>query len=783
MNLFRFHRLRARIVLSLVLSLAAPVGWTQARPGDSESRAGEGERILELEVRGASTIAKETILAKVQTKPGFTYQDMMVSEDIRRLFALGYFTDVKADVEPLSGGIRLVFVVVEKPAISAIQFEGQRFLRKERLLQLFAVKSGELYDPRKVKEGIDLVKAEYARKGFSEAEIVSKAEINGKDNTATVYLVVDEGARMRIRGILVEGNQAFNDRRIRKVLKTKIRRWFRSGAYNEQVVDEDLERVRAFYRKYGYQDADVTHTVYRDPAGRGLLLHLKITEGLQHRVGEVAIAGARLFPDKEILRVITLKPGSVYSQEAMQEDLRLIKQYYGDRGYIHAEVTPDPQLDSTNKRVNLTFRIQEYTLVTINRVDIQGNLRTKDIVVRREMRAYPGDRFDGAKIRKSIERLYNLGYFEEVTVDTQPTPSSDREDLILKVKEAKTGSFSFGGGFSSIDRLVGLVELEQRNFDWRNFPGFTGAGQDVRFKVEVGTVRRYFDLSFTEPWIFGYPVSLGLDVFNRTRLRSRNVGLAFEQESRGGGFRLGKEFFDQLNTSIGYQIFRTEISDVVDEASADLKAEQGVNTISEGSLQVAFDRRDNRLDTTKGFYAFASTDLAGGLFGADRDFYRLQAGASYYLPHFKRFVFESRIRTGWVNAYGDSKEVPVFERFFGGGSGTIRGYEERRVGPRDPSSNDPIGGETTLLMTAEEVMTLVKNEQGKPIIKGAVFIDVGDVWRRVADYGESLKVGAGVGTRLNTPIGPIRLDLGFPFSDVAGEKRKPRFHFNISRSF
>ena len=496
------------------------------------------------------------------------------------------------------------------------------------------------------------------------------------------------------------------------------------------------------------------------------------------------MAGAVLFPEREILRIITLKPGAVYNPEALQEDLRLIKQYYGDRGYINAEVAPDPQLDQSTKRVNLTYRITEHEMVYIDRIHVRGNLRTKDVVVRRELRVYPGERFDGAKIRKSIDRLYNLNYFEEVTVDTEPAAQPDRQDLVVEVKEAKTGSFSFGGGFSSVDRLVGLIELEQRNFDWRNYPSFTGAGQDLRFSVQIGSVRRYFDLSFTEPWIFGYPLSFGLDGYNRTRLRSRNLGLAFEEEQRGGGVRFGKEFADVLNVGLGYQLFRTEISDVVDEASADLKAEQGINTISEGTASISLDGRNNKQDPTQGYFAFISSDLAGGVFSGDRDFIRLQGGASYYLSHFNRLVLETRVRTGIVDAYGDSDEVPIFERFFGGGSGTIRGFRERRVGPLDPTSNDPIGGESMLVGTVEEVMTILKDERSRPILRGSLFLDVGNVWRRVDEYAESFKAGAGIGARVNTPIGPLRLDLGIPVSPLdEGESRSPRFHFNISRSF
>jgi len=745
--------------------------------------AEEGDRVLSVDVEGLVTIAKPTVLARVQTKPGAPYQDAATSEDIRRIFALGYFTDVHVDTQTTPEGVQVTFVVKEKPGVASIQFEGYRAIPRKRLLELLAIKPGSLYDPRKVKEGIDLIKAEYARKGYAQAEVISNLQMNAAANTANLLLLIEEGPRMRVRHMLVEGNRAFSDRRIRKLLKTKRRWWFNAGVYDERVLTEDLERIRAFYRKHGYQDIAVSQRVYRDPSGRGLIVHLTLEEGLQHRVGEITLQGAVLFPEREIRQVLQLKPGAVFSDEAVQEDLRLIKQYYGDRGYIHAEVSADPQMDPGTSRVHVTYHITEHDLVYLHRIEIQGNLKTKDTVIRRELRVAPGEPFQGMKIRKSIDRLYNLGYFEEVNVETQPIGAPQREDLIVKVKESKTGSFSFGGGFSSIDRLVGMVEIEQRNFDWRNVPSFTGAGQDLRLRAEVGTVRRFFDLSFTEPWIFGHPLSFGVDVFNRTRLRSRNLGLAFEEEQRGGGVRLGKEFGDRVLTTLNYQLFRTEISDVVAEASQDLKDEQGRNIVSVLGTSIAWDSRDNRFDPTNGWYAFGSGDAAGGVFGGDKDFYRLQAGLSNYLPHAHRWVLESRIRGGIVDAYGDSSEVPIFERYFGGGSGTIRGFRERRVGPRDPSSNDPIGGESTFLASLEEVMTLVKDERARPILKGSLFFDIGNVWRRVDEFGESFKAGTGVGARVNTPIGPLRLDLGFPITKTEGESRRPRFHFNLSRSF
>ena len=722
--------------------------------------------MLAVEVQGTRSIANETCLAQMQTRPGLPYLESVVSEDIRRLYALGYFTDVRVQTETISDGIKVIVVVREKPAIGAIQVEGNRFLQHKRIQELLGVKAGDLYDPRRVKDGIDQVKAQYQRRGYSQIAIESSASTDDTTNTVTVALVVDEGPKMRITQMLVEGNLAFPDRRILKLMKTKRRWLFGSGVYTEQVLEEDLERIRAFYRKHGYQDISVTQEILTAPSGGSLYLHLRLAEGQQHRVGQVAIAWTVLFPEHELRRLLTLKPGAVYNPEALQEDLRALKQYYGDRGYINAQVTPDSRVEPATKRMDLTLRLVESELAYVERVEVRGNLRTKDVVIRRELRIKPGERFDGAAIRRSIERLYNLGIFEEVAVETEPTATPNRENLVIDVKEAKTGSLSFGGGVSSIDRLVGLVAVEQRNFDLFNWPTLTGAGQDLRFQVEAGSVRRNFDLSFTEPWIFGRPLSFGVDAYSHTRLRSRTVGLAFEEEQQGGGIRLGKELTDALRVNGSYQLFRTEISDVVEEASADLKAEQGASDISVTGLGISWDTRDNRFDPTRGVFLFSSADLAGGLLAGDRDFFRLQGGGSGYLSHAERFVLEGRVRAGIVNEYGDSAEVPIFERFFAGGANTIRGFRERRVGPQDPASNDPIGGEANLLATIEEVMTIVADERKKPILKGSVFFDAGNVWRRVDDFASSLEAGAGIGARVNTPIGPLRLDVGFPLTRV-----------------
>ena len=288
---------RLRQTLKLLLASAVMVLAVSPLRAFSET----GERIIAVTVRGNKTVAKETILARAQTKPGSEYDDRILSEDIRRLFALGYFTDVQLDLQKGTEGVTLTFVVQEKPSVGTIHIEGNRHIATPKILALLEVSEGQLYDPRKVKKGIDSITAEYHRKGYSEAKVVYRDAENSYENTTDLYLLIDESARMRINEVLIEGNLAFSDKNILKLLKTKAKRWwlFRAGTFNEQEAEADLERIKAFYRKNGYQDAQASFETYRAPNANGMLVHFKIEEGMQHRVGTVALEGVRLFPERD----------------------------------------------------------------------------------------------------------------------------------------------------------------------------------------------------------------------------------------------------------------------------------------------------------------------------------------------------------------------------------------------------------------------------------------------------------------------------------------------------
>ena len=466
----------------------------------------------------------------------------------------------------------------------------------------------------------------------------------------------------------------------------------------------------------------------------------------------------------------------------MEEDVGNIREAYFDRGYISALVEESTSFNTDSGKVDIKISIKEGRLAYINKIKIQGNAHTRDIVIRRELRMYPGDQFDGAKLRLSKQRLKDLGYFEDVGYDIEDTDQEDLKDLVVQVKEAKTGSFSFGGGYSTVDRLVGFVEVEQKNFDISNWSSFTGGGQDVRLRAQIGSSQRNFLLSFTEPWLFDHPISAGFDGYYTENLKDGSTGYSYDQKTAGGDLRLGKSFNDNLSVGAVYRLEHINISNLDAGVSEALAEQAGNSLVSSLGFSVTNDYRDSKVSPTQGWDITNSADIAGGPLGGDKNFYRFQTSGEFYYPikiNDVTTVLEISGRTGIIQAYPDTPDVPIFERYFTGGQDSIRGYDERTVGPIDPNTSDSVGGEALLLGSVEYTVPIIE------IIKGAVFFDTGNVWDNVRDYGTGgLKSGTGVGLRVKTPIGPIKLDYGIPLNTEPGQtKKNGKFYFSVSRGF
>jgi outer membrane protein insertion porin family len=437
-------------------------------------------------------------------------------------------------------------------------------------------------------------------------------------------------------------------------------------------------------------------------------------------------------------------------------------------------------VNPSSGRVDIVYHIRENEVAYVNKIKIKGNIKTRDLVIRRELRIHPQDRFDGQKLRRSKERLQNLGFFDEISYDTEDTGVTNKKDLVVEVKEAKTGAFSFGGGYSTVEQFVGFVEIEQKNFDWKNFPYFTGAGQDLKMRASFGSINQGYDLSFTEPWLFDYPVSFGFDAYKQIRDREQDVGYGYDQDVTGGALRLGNEISDYLKQNLTYRYDTIKISNLSTNATSDLTNELGTNAISSMEYGLNFDSRDNVFDTTKGELFTGSYQLAGGPFAGDKDFNKFFGRASHYIPLFRGSSLELRGRVGLAKPYGDSDKVPIYERFFCGGAYSVRGYRERKVGPVDEGSGDPKGGNSLLIANAEYSYPILS------FMKLAAFCDSGNVWDKAGDFGQGgFKSSTGLGVRIKTPIGPVMLDYGLPLNKESGSDKRGdgKIHFSMSHGF
>jgi len=739
----------------------------------------QNRTVIIVKVEGNKAISSATVLSKIKTIPGSQFSQDVINDDIKRLYALGYFTDVAIDAEEHEEGITVTIIVEEKSVIQDIVFEGNEKMRTQRLKKIMQLGVGDMLQFSKLSEDISEIRSLYEKNGFYRVSVKYELEKSADFNEVIIKIFIDEKMRIRIKRVSLEGNKAVKKSEILDLMETRTAWFFRRGFFDDEVFADDLDRIKLHYEDKGFLDVTITPKFDHDDEKGTMYITLKIDEGSQYEVRDITINGNIILPESEIREKISLEAGKPFSFTGLRESVEGVRALYYYKGYMNAQVLVEKLVDPATKTLDICFTIDGKDVVYVGKVYIKGNSKTKDIVIRRELRAYPGDRFDGDKIRRSKERLYNLGFFEDIYFDTVPTKEPDVSDLEINVKETKTGEFSFGGGYSSIDQFMGFVQVSQRNFDILNFPYFTGDGQHLGVRAEIGMVRRDFDVSWTEPWILDYPLSFGFDAYHRTHLRKSDVGYGYEEVRTGGDLRFGKEFMEYYTASLMYKLENVNITDVSPEATQDLRDEEGDNWLSTLMTGVQFDNRDNIYSPTRGWYLGSSLNNTGGFLGGDKDFLKGFFWSNFYISPINKLVLELKGRAGLANEYGNTEKVPIYERFYAGGAETIRGYRERKVGPRDPSSNDPIGGEGLMIGNAELTFPIYEK-----LIKGAVFYDIGNVWGNIEDFAQGgYKQGAGIGVRVKTPIGPIKVDWGYPLSENHDDDREGQFYFSVSHGF
>lgn len=773
----------------LCLFLAIPFGYAQSESNQPEDKTqtqvptepAQPEKpnlkVLRIDVRGNRVISTSTILNNMKVRPGIELSQQMTNEDVKRLYGTGFFQDVRIDVEEMAEGVHLIVTVDEKPIVRRIVIEGNKVLKEQDVRKELGLIEGQVLNEFAVKQGANKVKDKYANKGFRFVKIAYRVETDRASKEATVWVTIEEGAKFRVGQVTFEGVQAFKPRRLKKLMRTRARNLLliRLGTFKEDKFKDDLDRIAAFYQSQGFLDVQVAHEFQYDEKSGRIIIKIQVAEGRQYHTGKVDIRGVKIVPESEVWQRMEMLPGTVFSQQRTAEDVQRIRDYYYRYGHMNIQILPDINLNRGTGKADVVYQVSEGDLYFIDKVKVRGNTKTKDIVIRRELRVRPGEKFDGDKLEKSKQRLENLGYFEEVAYDTEPGSGPNRRDIVFKVKEKRTGELSFGAGISSIDQFIGFAEIAQRNFDLLNWPRFTGGGQNIALRGRWGSITRDFEFSFDEPYLFNKPISFGLDVYD---VRTDNRNVDFREERIGAGTTFSKAFTDFIRAGLGYKLERVDLDEISSDASPDVLLFAGKTLLSRLKAFFSRDTRNNMFFPTKGWVAGLSGELIGTFLGGEEDYYILQANSTKYWSFREgKHVIEWRVRAGVADDLG-SDQVPVFDRFFAGGFGTVRGYNFKRVGPIEGGS--AIGGTTMVIINLEYTFPIPYLEN----FKGAVFADFGDVERDSynIDLGE-FRVSVGPGLKINTPVGPLAFYYGLPIVNRDTEDENGRFEFSLSRSF
>ena len=746
-------------MLTALLTLAGTAWAQQAQPTEPALIPS----VRDIVVEGNRRIQSPAILNRVTTKIGDPLAPAALRDDVRSIFALGFFDDVQVRTEEFEGGVRVIFVVVERPLLREVSFEGNAELKTEELREKAAIRVGVLYNPVEVQKAEEAIRQKYEDEGFFGVQISPRTERTPEGDLRVVFRI-EEGPKLHIDRIVIEGNKALTARQIKDAMSTKERLYwiFPFSTVQRRIFDDDVDRILQLYADHGYIQARVESTeIVPDLARKKVTLRVRVVEGPQFRTGSITITGNEILSTDEIRKLVKLQEGEVFNRGALRTGVRAVLDRYSELGRARAEVDPRTVNDLANLKVDVTIPIVEGGLVYVERINISGNTKSSEKVLRRELRVAEGELFTFQKLVRSRQRLFNLGYFDEVNVNTEPGTTPDKMVVNIDVKERATGIFSIGAGYSSVDSLFATLDVSQRNL--------FGRGQEVFFRLRIGAKSRLGLIGFTEPYLFDIPLKAGFDVYDREREFDD-----FTEDRLGGDLRASYPLTEFVSLSGVYRLENVHISDVADTASADLKKEEGTKLNSAVEFTLARDTRDNIFEPSGGSRHSLEFVFAG--LGGDTQFYKLTAESSWFVPlPVFNLVWAVRGLYGMAEGWG-GKEVPIFERFFLGGATTLRGQRTRSVSPRD-AAGERIGGDKELLFNTELLIPVI------PRLRLALFFDAGNAYGFGTDFDPTnLRYGTGVGVRFFSPLGPMRLDLGYNLDRKPGEKRI-QINFTVGAPF
>jgi outer membrane protein insertion porin family len=790
-----------------------------------------GPKIDRVDVKfiGPASVSEEFIRANIRLRAGVNYQPTLTQDDVHLLYATGQFYNIRVQVDQADdGGIILTYTVQVRPRITEIRFEGNKKLSDSKLKKKISFKVGEPLDEQKVFTDVQEIKKLYEKNGLADTTVKYVLNIEELTGHGIVIFHIEESPKVKIKDVEFLGANSFKQKQLRSQLKT-IRRWSfswltGSGYFEQDEFDGDRDRLTDFYRNHGYLDFEIKDVKLDRPNTNTMYIKYYVDEGRQYKVGDVKITGDKVFTDAEIMNGLhavhdyehskaklgvhglPMDSGDVFTPDGLTKDSDLIEDFYGSKGYIdvsegralHKRWVPNVD----NGTMDVEFNLDESEKDRVQKIEIRGNLKTKDKVIRRELAISPGDVLDMVRVKISKQRLEGLDFFEKVDTRTEdidpPTPGE--RNLIINVAEKNTGNFTVGAGFSSVDSLVGYAEVSQENFDLFHPPYFTGGGEKIRLRVEEGIERQDYELSFVEPWFLDRKLSLGVDLYrhewdfespNNIYDETRTGVKVSLTRALGSDFLIGSVHATVEDVGIslnsGWQGASSATSTNRNVPNAIL-AQNGDHVFGRVGGSLAYDTRNSVQLPNHG----QRTELSGEISGGDTTFYKVELSSEWYFPGFgKGHVLEIGGRAGVADSLdGGDANVPFYDRFYLGGLYSLRGFKYRNVAPREapyPVSaphvpGEPIGGDTYWFGSAEYSIPIFEQEGGVGL-RFAMFYDIGEVDSGAYNLAGLIDDNVGLGIRLNIPhLGPLRLDYGIPITTDKYNSSSGQFQFGVGWS-
>ena len=737
--------------------------------------AGPTVRSVVIQYVGPETISRQRVMANLKTKVGDSYSERAAEEDVRALFATGDVTNVRIFAEPEGDGVRVIVLIQGSATVTEVLIEGAEGVSDNRLRRELTYQVGDRLSEEQVEKSRQAMIKVYQDRNFSGVNITTNIETNDRTGDSRVIYRVDEGLKQVVRRIDFVGNDSVLAKDLRKAMKTKTKNLLsfidKSGRLIPAQLDEDRDAIRLAYQNRGFADAQVTGVEVVPLEGNNVELIFSIREGIQYSVNRMRLDGVNITTPDELAQSLQMVDGSLYTPEGLSADIKALQEFYGTQGYIDSMIIPEISPAGPGM-VNVTYRIDEGSQSYVNLVNIQGNTRTKDHVIRRELAVEPGDVYDTTLVDVSRQRLDSLNYFSQVQTIPTDTMIPGRKDLNVIVEEKRTGSFNFGAGFSTIDSLVGFAELTQSNFDIFGWPNFVGGGQRLRIRGQYGIERADAVISFTEPWFLGYKLSLGAEAFYR---QASFLSPYYNQSNYGGALQLRYPINDFIAVNAEYKIEGIDIYDISTNVPQ-ITSQQGTyfrNALSGG---LTFDNRDNLFLTRKGTYVALNAFVASITGEQDVDDYGISIEGSQHVLLPWDIILMGRGQLATVNTLDGNGEVPIFDRLFLGGANNLRGFQFREVGPNNGGVY--YGGNSLGYGTLEVTFPVITR------VRGAFFVDAGYVNSSSWDFnGNNYNADYGFGVRLDLPIGPIRIDYGIPFVSDQYNGGPGQVQFNIGYQF